>query len=201
MPRGTSRRDAEGTFMEITHGDGLPFAHSRWCHRFASQTPSAVVAYLFYGQRKRKGLQDVHAHPISSGLGNPVHDVLTLPLVLSALATLGNVLSIILISEGRRLGWYIGVVTLLPTAVLAIATGAYVNALACLVYLGIYVRAIQIHPDTTAAPPRSPERLRASVTRQGSPVRDHSETPRRGRTPRRGFCADRRPRSDTTNLA
>jgi hypothetical protein len=73
-----------------------------------------------------------------------VAQFLTLPLILSAIGTLGNVVATKLISDGSRWGWYVSVLTLVPTAILAIDTGAYFNALACIVYAVLYIRALRV---------------------------------------------------------
>jgi hypothetical protein len=57
-------------------------------------------------------LAHAERHP---GPGHVVRDVLTLPLALSAFATFGYLLSIVLISEGRQSGWYLGILALVPT--------------------------------------------------------------------------------------
>ncbi len=96
-----------------------------------------------------------------------VQEWLSGPLVLSAVGTAGNLLAMKLLANGRQAGWYVSLFTLIPTAALASITGAYVNAVACIVYAAICVRAIQ----ATRAGRTVQARAGTRCTRQPSTMR------------------------------
>jgi hypothetical protein len=76
-----------------------------------------------------------------SALQGSVDELWSLPLMLSLLGSATNLLSLKLLADGRRAGWAVGLAALGPSVALALVTGAYANAAACVVYAALYVRA------------------------------------------------------------